>query len=253
MVIPKCCNIISEKTKNKKMKNCMVCGKQLEYLTEPVKIKCYYCGKTEKSYFLCSEKHYVCENCHGKGSLEAIKQIALNTKSKDPLEIADVMMQHPSIPMIGCEHAFITAGAFLSALKNEGVATTHNKQIAEAMERARTISKSGYCGLAGTCGIASGLASAFSVILGANCSKDKEFSIVLHTHANATKAIASTAGPCCCKRFTRDVLSVGCNLAKIYFDVRLPVSRSSISCAFSGKHSHCLREECIYFKGGENI
>ncbi|MBA3044266.1 hypothetical protein FP804_03925 [archaeon] len=245
----KCCNVLTEKTE-KKMKNCMVCGKPLEYLTEPVEVKCYYCSKEEKGYFLCPEKHYVCEGCHGKGSFEAIKQIALNTKSKDPIVIADVMMQNPSIPMIGCEHALITAGAFLSALKNNGKIKIGDKQIIEAMERAKTISKSGYCGLSGTCGIACGLASAFSVILGANCSKDKEFSIVLHTHADATKVIASTAGPCCCKRFTRDVLSVGCNLAKIYFDIALPVFKSDISCSFSGKHSHCLKERCVYFEGG---
>lgn len=243
----KCCNTVNKKTENKKMKNCMVCGKKLNCLTESVKVSCMYCGREEKGYFLCPAGHYVCEDCHGKDAFESIKHIAMSTKEKNPLIIAEIMMRHPSIPMLGCEHAFIAASAFMSSLRNANKFKIKEEQITEAMTRARAISKSGYCGLAGACGIASGLGAAFSVLLGATCSKDREMFIVLHTHAEATKAIANTAGPCCCKRFMRDALDVGRKLARTYLKTNIPISRTKISCSFSGKHPHCKRDKCNYF------
>ena len=243
----KCCNIITEKTENKKMKNCMVCGKKLGYLTKRVKVSCAYCGKEEQGYFLCPSKHYVCESCHGKGAFETIEHIALSTKEKNSLVIAEIMMKHPSIPMLGCEHAFIAAGAFVAGLRNSAAFKIKGEQITEAMTRARAISKSGYCGLAGTCGIASGIGAAFSVLLGATCSKDREMFIVLHTHAEITRDIANTAGPCCCKRFTRDALITGHKLARTYLKTNIPIPRTKISCSFSGRHPHCKRDKCMYF------
>ncbi len=50
-----------------------------------------------------------------------IQEIASKTTSKDPMEIAEWMMSHPKLPMLGCQHAYIAAGALLAALKNEGL------------------------------------------------------------------------------------------------------------------------------------
>jgi len=236
-----------EPASSKKMKNCMVCGAELTYLSEPTKVICNYCEREEAGYFLCPELHYVCDSCHGKDTINHIKHIALNSKSTDPLEISEKMMALPSIPLIGCEHAAIVAAAFLTVLRNEGTIPISDDQIGEAMNRARTISRSGYCGLAGTCGIACGIASAFSVVLGANCSKDMEFSTVLHIHADVTRIIAGSAGPCCCKRFLRDALAVGQNAAKRYLGIDLSISRGTVICQYSDTHPHCINDRCVYF------
>ena len=232
----------------RKMENCMVCGSALEYVTKAVEVTCNYCNKKETAYVYCPKGHYVCEVCHGKGAFEAIKGIALSTDLKDPLAIAEIMMTHPSIPMLGCEHSYLTAAAFMAALKNYGKLGISNKQILEAIDRAGKISISGFCALAGTCGIASGLAAAFSVITDAECSKDKETSIALHVMAAATEAIANEAGPCCCKSFTRTALGVGCNLAKLYLGVNLPIHYEKISCHYVKRHPHgCRASRCNYF------
>ena len=243
----------AEEAVERKMENCMVCGSALKYVTKAVEVVCNYCNKRETAYVYCPKGHYVCEVCHGKGAFEAIKGIALSTDLKDPLAIAEIMMTHPSIPMLGCEHSYLTAAAFMAALKNHGKLGISNEQILEAMDRARKISISGFCALAGTCGIASGLAAAFGVIMGAECSKDKETSITLHVMAAATEAIANEAGPCCCKSFTRTALGVGYNLAKLYLGVNLPIHYEKISCNYVKRHPHgCRASRCKYFprKGG---
>ena len=242
-----CCEAEAKEEERKK-ENCMVCGGTLEYLSESISVVCNYCGKEETGYIHCPKGHYVCEICHGKGAYDVVKDLALSTKSKDPMAIAETMMAHPNIPMLGCEHAYITAAAFLAGMKNQGTLRITDDQITEAMQRARDISKSGYCGLAGTCGIASGLASAFSVIWGAVCEKDVEMSKTLHVMARATDAIAADAGPCCCKSFVRTALGVGYNAAKEYLNVNLPIHRERISCFYVKRHPHgCRGAKCHYF------
>ncbi len=238
----------AEEVPERKMENCMVCGSALEYVTKAVEVVCNYCNKKETAYVYCPKGHYVCEVCHGKGAFEAIKGIALSTNLKDPLAIAEIMMTHPSIPMLGCEHSYLTAAAFMVALKNSGKIDVTDDQIIEAMDRAGKISISGFCALAGTCGIASGLAAAFGVITGAECSKDKETSITLHVMAAATEAVANEAGPCCCKSFTRTALGVGYNLAKLYLGVNLPIHYEKIACTYVKRHPHgCRASRCNYF------
>lgn len=251
-----CCEAMSEKKEaeskeiqeEKKKENCMVCGSALEYLTEAVSVICNYCGKKESGYIRCPKGHYVCEECHGKGAYELVKDVALKTKEKDPLSIAETMMSHPSIPMLGCEHAYITAAAFMTALKNESSLDIKDKQIIEAMERVKKQAVSGYCGLTGVCGVPIAIGAVFSVILKAGCPKDTETSVTMHAVARTVNAIANDTGPCCCKSYVRTALSIGFNLAKEFLKVELPIHRERISCFYSKRHPHgCRGPKCSYF------
>jgi hypothetical protein len=232
-----------------KKENCLVCGGALEYLRESVKVTCNYCGKKESGYIRCPKGHYVCEGCHDKGAYEVIKDFALATKLKDPIEIAEIMMSHPSVHMLGCEHAYIAASAFMAALKNEGTLSIKKKQIIETLERTKKQAISGYCGLTGTCGIAIGIGAAFSVILEAGCPKDTETATTMHAVSRVIDAIANDTGPCCCKSYVRTALGVSYNLAKEYLKVNLPIHREKISCFYSQRHPHgCRKSKCLYFK-----
>jgi predicted RNA-binding Zn-ribbon protein involved in translation (DUF1610 family) len=87
----------------KRAENCVVCGAALEYLETAASVVCNYCGKEETGYVRRPKGHYVCEECHGKGASDLIKDIAL-TDDKDPLAMAELLMAHPKIPFLGCEH-----------------------------------------------------------------------------------------------------------------------------------------------------
>ncbi len=103
----------------KRAENCMVCGAPLEYLETAVSVVCNYCGKEETAYVRCPHGHYVCDECHGKGAFELVKDVALSTEEKDPLAIAELLMAHPKIPFLGCEHALIATASLMAALKND--------------------------------------------------------------------------------------------------------------------------------------
>ncbi len=240
-----CCSTTGNEGTNKD--KCFVCGGKIVYFQEPREFTCGSCGKVEQGYVSCEKGHYICDTCHKVGAFEVIKEMALKAESQDPFATAEAMMDSPVIPMIGCEHAFITAGAFMSAFRNEGSLKVTDEQVIDAMRRADTISKAAYCGLAGTCGIASGLAASFSVILGSSCDRDREYSMTLMAMARATEAIAAEGGPCCDKDFVRTALTVGCQMAKEYFNVKLPMHKERIVCHHFKRGNHCHGSRCAYF------
>jgi hypothetical protein len=210
---------------------------------------CNYCGKGESAYIRYPRGHYVCEICHGKGAFEAIRDLALSVTSRDPLAIAETMMSHPSVPMLGCENAWIAAAAFMASLKNTGKMEIENKHIVEAMERTRNQAISGYCGLTGTCGIPIGIGAVFSVILEAECPKDRETVIAMRAVTRTADAVANETGPCCCKSYVRTGLGVAYSLAKEYFNVNLPIHREKLSCFYVRRHPHgCRASKCLYLR-----
>lgn len=232
----------------RKEENCMVCGGALEYLTTAVELICNYCGKKEGGYVRCPAGHYVCEECHRKGAYDMVKDIALSTHLRDPLAIAEIMMSHPSIPMLGCENAIIAAGALMAALRNRGSLGIEESQVLEAMNRTQRQALSAYCGLTGVCGVPIAVGAAFSVLLGAACPKDRETSMTMQAVARTVAAVANETGPCCCKSFVRTGMIVGSALAKEYLDVRLPIRIEKVSCSYMKRHPNgCRASKCSYF------
>ena len=237
-----------KKGEEKRAENCMVCGTTLEYLETATSVVCNYCGREETGYVRCPKGHYVCDECHGKGAFELVRDIALTTDEKDPLAIAELLMAHPKIPFLGCEHGLIATASLLAALKNDATLDISNEQIFEAMKRTQKQAMPPYCALTGVCGVPIGIGAAFSVILGAACPKDRESAITMHIVARTVDTIANDVGPMCCKSFVRTALGVGYNSAKEYFDIHLPIHREKISCFHSNKnHRNCRKNKCLYF------
>ena len=69
------------------------------------------------------------------------------------MEIAENVISSTSLPMLGCEHAWVAAGALLIAIKNHGQIKISNGQIVEALNRTRRQAIGAYCGLTGVCEI----------------------------------------------------------------------------------------------------
>lgn len=174
----------------------------------------------------------------------------MTSKSRSPLEIAEILMGYTDkVPMLGCENAWIAAGAFMAALKNQGAVKITNEQIDEALNRTRKQAIGGYCGLTGVCGIAPAIGACFSVILGAACPKDHETATTMSVVGKIVNAIANQTGPCCCKNFVRTALTVAVKLAGEYLNVILPIPQETIICTHVERHPHgCRKEKCAYFK-----
>ena len=232
-----------------KTENCMVCGSPLEYFEQAQDSACTFCGKTEQGHIRCLQGHYICDACHNKDSMAVIEDIVFTTTLKDPVEISEVMMSHPGLPMLGCQHAYIAAGALLAAIKNEGSRRVTNEEIREVFRRIERQAVGGYCGLTGVCGIAPAIGACFSILVGSRCGKDLEQKITMEAATRAMQVITDLTGPSCCKAYVRASLSAAISLLKERLGIVLPVKDLSIACSYTSKHPHgCRGTQCPYFK-----
>ncbi len=179
--------------------------------------------------------------------MKVIEDIAFNTRAIDPVAIAELMMHHKGLPMLGCQHAFIATGALLAAIKNEGSRIIAAEDIKEAFERTERQAVGGYCGLTGVCGITPAIGACFSVLLGSRCGKDKEQRITMEAATRVSRAITELTGPSCCKAYVRASLFVAVEMLKEELGIVLPVSESPKDCTYADKHPHgCRMNRCPY-------
>lgn len=229
--------------------HCMVCGSPLEYLEHSQDLSCTYCNKSGAGHITCPNGHYICDPCHNKGAMKTIEDIACGTASKDPLEIAELMMSYPGLTMLGCQHAYIAGGALMAALKNDGSRGISNAEITEVFTRTGKQAHGGYCGLTGVCGIAPAIGACFAVLTGSKCGRDEEQRITMEAVTRVTMAITDLTGPSCCKAYVRTSLFASVQFLKERFGIALPLKAVPIKCLHSAKHPHGCREtRCPFFE-----
>jgi hypothetical protein len=233
-----------------KSEQCAVCGGKLDYLVTAEHLACSACGAAVDAHVKCPKGHVICDACHGKEARKVIEGLALGSSSPDPVEIAELMMSSPGLPMLSCDHAYIAAGALLAGIRN----SPYGSKIGEAEARevfSRTAQQAhgGYCGLTGVCGIAPAIGAVVSVFLGARCGSDREQRIVMESVTRVMGAITELTGPSCCKAYVRAAVKLGVALFAEKFGIVLPVKDAAIACDHSAKHPHgCREEQCPYYQ-----
>lgn len=208
---------------------------------------CYKCGKKEIGNIYCSNEHYICDSCHSNDIFDLITEYVKTTQEGNPFVIAEQLMENELVPMLGCENAWIAAGAFLAALRNEGTIKVSDDHIDEVFQRTRKQAVGGYCGLTGVCGVAPAIGACFSVLLGAACPKDEETSKTMYVVRDIINSTASLSGPCCCKAFVRNSLNIAVEYARVLFDIEFDTADSSKKCTYVERHPHgCRRDQCPF-------
>lgn len=211
----------------------MVCGEKLTYQTHSKDVVCSRCGKTTAASVFCPHGHYICDDCHGAGYYDFLARAALAAAGRDPMAIAEDLLQGPSLPSLGAEHHAIVAVALLAALKNSGSLalpdggqrTVTDDDLREAITRMRQIPAC-TCAFHGACGAGLGVGAAVSILLDATCAKDIERTLAMRAANAALAAIANCGGPGCCKQSVRTAILAGVEVLKELCRVRLPISRS---------------------------
>jgi hypothetical protein len=237
-------------TAPKKTENCMVCGERLDYLQTAEGLTCAYCGLTHQAHVKCPKGHFICDACHGKDCRKMIEDTVMAARSQDPVELAELMMAHPGLPMLACDHAFIAAGALLAALRNTPYGSRFGEaEVREVFARTAKQAHGGYCGLTGVCGIAPAIGAVVSLFLGARCGTDREQRLTMEAVSRVTGAIAGLTGPGCCKAYVRAAVAETVTFFAERFGVVLPVGRQTIVCSHAERHPHgCREEQCPYYR-----
>jgi len=225
---------------------CVICNRQMLEFDKIT--KCTYCGKNEEAEYLCSEGHYVCEECRLDSPVNIIRKTCRVTRETDPAKIAVLLMKHTAMPMSGPEHHVLMGCVLLAALRNSGNFEIPDTAFEEVIKRAQLI-PFGSCGLLGTCGAAVGAGIAVSVATKTSIMSDRERSLCLLIVSRALERIAKIGGPRCCKASVFASIEVVTELLQECLEIKLPKLETIQPCQFAeANRNECLRDRCLYFK-----
>ena len=226
----------------------MVCGEALEYHDTARDVVCSYCGHSESGHITCPVGHFTCETCHNHDAMQVIEQVVLTSKESDPIQIAELAMSFPGLPMLGCQHAYIAGGALMAAIKNNGSKNISNEDIKEVFSRTRQQAHGGYCGLTGVCGITPALGACVSVLTGSRCGKDEEQRLTMELTSRVGRVITDLTGPSCCKAYVWAGLEEAVQFLQENLGIDLHASPAA-ACQYIDKHPHgCRQGKCSYYR-----
>lgn len=223
---------------------CPICKSEL--IDKVGVYKCIYCGKEEKSDYICPNGDYICEDCRIANQEEITIKFLNYTKEGDILKNLNLLLRHPSFNFFGKEHHFILGPVVLTSLNNQGKLKWDPRRNIALIKRTSFIPY-GVCGTIGTCGVCSSVGATLSTLLKATYLRDKERSIVLRATGECLEELAKRGGPRCCK----ESIFVGLKILEKFFkeifniDLGLP---QKIKCEFSDNNKECKKERCEFYE-----
>lgn len=226
----------------KSTENCGVCGQPLVYGTVEVIRRCDFCAKDFPTLIYCPTGHYVCDACHSRAAIEALRQYLAISTSKDPVEILEKVMSHPSVPMHGPEHHAMVPAIILTSIKNAGYPVPEGA-VEKTIERGSKI-PGGWCGLYGACGAGIGVGVAVSVLTGATPLTGKTRGLANEATSFALGKMVD-GGARCCKRATRNALGAAIDFLETRMGITL-ARADKIECQYVKRNRECIGKDCPY-------
>jgi len=226
--------------------NCAICGEPLIYRKRLATEKCYHCGIDVRTNTVCTNGHFVCDECTRRDVYDMIVCECLNYDGLNPVELADKIMSSNIVKTHGPEHHLIVPAVMLSVYLNYKKQSELKKEMLEdAKTRALKI-HDGICATHGACGGAIGVGLFFSIILEVNELDIENYSYINNATASTLVNVAKYGGPRCCKRSSYfGILQIRNHLADD-FGIKIPVP-DFIKCPFVAKNKECTRENCLFY------
>ena len=224
--------------------NCLLCGAELVYFSEPRELECSVCHKKFTDNVACAAGHYVCNNCHENEGVKLIIEVCRSTPLRGPIEIMQSLMKEPCIHMHGPEHHVLVGAALLTAYHNCGGKIDLNKALAEMKRRGKQL-PGGICGFWGCCGAAVSAGIFVSIVTGSTPLKNEEWKLSNEMTSAALAAIAAHGGPRCCKRDSFEAVRTAVEFAKVHFGVEMPLPEKLV-CTFKQFNEECLGAGCPF-------
>ena len=221
---------------------CLICKAPLEYLEADELMECEICHKKEYSKTRCVNGHYVCNECHTEG-MDSIIGACLNTDSKDPVRILEMMMDMPFCHMHGPEHHVMVGAALLTAFKNAGGNIDLESSLKEMMSRGKSV-PGGACGFWGACGAGISSGMFVSIISGSTPLENEPFALSHSMTSKSLGAIAEVGGPRCCKRDSFLSILAAIDFVKEHFGIEMETHK--VVCRYSAQNNQCIGKRCPF-------
>lgn len=222
---------------------CLLCKAKLEYIENSVLMECAICHKKESSKTRCTNGHYICNECHING-IDAIIDVCMNEKSKNPIEIFRKLVMQPFCHMHGPEHHIMVGASLLTAYNNVCGQIDVKAAIVEMIGRGKGV-PGGACGFWGACGAGISSGMFVSIISKSTPFTKKSFGLSNLMTSKSLKAIGEIGGPRCCKRDSYLSILAAIDFVKERFQISM--EKSKVLCSHSSMNNQCLGKRCPFF------
>lgn len=230
---------------------CLICGEEISQGDIPIKEKCDLCGETFVSYNYCRNNHHVCRECADKSLMKHAADVFQNSKSTNPVKIAEQIMDLPEFTMIGCKHYFVAALSVCTAYKNAGgYVNDFENTLQQIIDRTDLLPTS-MCKFGGICGIpfAVGISSKMTGIKPRNDELNNLMSNRLSAFCIGKMFDSEYAGNAeCCKRNTYLCIHASTIFIKNNYWVEMTLP-SKIVCKYSKDNPKCNKDKCRLYLG----
>lgn len=226
---------------------CLICKAPLEYIDFDEVMECDICHKKQKSKTRCVNGHFVCDECH-TGGLDEMTAICFESKSVDPVEILEKMMDMPFCHMHGPEHHIMVGSALLTAYKNAGGDIDLKTALYEMQDRGRQV-PGGACGFWGACGAGISAGMYAAIALKSTPLAKESWGLSNQMTARALEAIGKNGGPRCCKRDSYLAVREAVDFTSEKLGIEMELDE--IICSRSQFNNQCLREGCLFYGDGK--
>jgi len=189
----------------------------------------------------CPAGHFVCDGCHAQEGLAVIESICSGTRETDMIALLSVIRAHPAITVHGPEHHALVPGVVLATCRNAGYPVSV-AMLRSALTRGAKV-PGGSCAYMGVCGAASGVGTAFSVMLGGNPLAAATRQRVLRAVADVTRDLAGFEAARCCQRDCYIALRHAAALAPELVGVS-PSADAPLDCTQLATNRECLGPDC---------
>ncbi len=241
---------VEEETSDRPATGCLECGAPLVYQSVPEDRVCIRCGRVAPSDAICENGHFICDFCHAKDPSEVIERVCLLSMETDMLRLFEEVRSHRCFPMHGPEHHGLVPGVILSAFRNSGGDLTREAIVAGIRRGAMV--PGGACAFMGTCGAATGVGVAFSMILEATPLTPSKRRDIQSLVADVIKAIAERKAARCCRRESYIALRIAAARSKELLSVTLK-AEDDFSCSQYAANRECIGSACPVFPKREDV
>jgi hypothetical protein len=203
-------------------------------------------AKAYRSNVQCKIGHFVCDKCHSLSANDLIENLCISSKSKDPMELATILMNSSKLQMHGPEHHFLVPAVLLAAYYNiKNDSEQKRSKIREARARSSNV-LGGFSGFHGDCGAAVGTGIFLSLITASTPLSIKEWRLSNLITAKSLYSVAIHCGPRCCKRNTYLSIIEAVKFLQRNLDITMNIDKN-IKCVFSPLNKECLKERCLFY------
>ena len=206
--------------------------------------ECVVCGNHCVDDEVCTEGHYVCEDCRRKAASRIIYRRCSESDSKDPIALAIELMSDRSIRMHDMKHHTLVGACLLTAYRNCGGDIDLDKALRD-MDKRGAWFQPGICGLCGTCGAAASTGTFYSIITRTTPHSKESWSDTNMMTATSLTRIAEVNGPRCCKRNSFIAIYNACDYVEKKLGIRMEPTKD-VKCPFHERNDECIGEECPF-------